>query len=154
ILENGLSTWENRNPGTNLPYTLAIAVSGSKIYAASIGTHLGESVDGGTTWGYIEPNGNLNYLAMCLSGSKIYLSIQNFGIVVGTPTATAVSWGATSTVANSGLASNTVLTLVSDGTKVYAGTDAGLSISADQGTSWKTYTTDDGLAGNEIWGLA
>ena len=51
---------------------------------------------------------------------------------------------------STGLKSNSIKTIVVNNTGVYVGTDGGLSVTTDGGSTWKTYTVADGLISNSI----
>ena len=74
-------------------------------------------------------------------------------LVTDSPVANASLVFANRTVANSGLAANSVRTIYVDGQNVYVGTSSGLSISNNGGQTFVTRTTTDGLGADTVNGV-
>jgi hypothetical protein len=54
------------------------------------------------------------------------------------------------TISNSGLASNMVYCVWGDRTIILAGTDAGLSVTLDNGITWSSYSYSNGLGSTKV----
>jgi hypothetical protein len=143
--DNGV-TWSPYNTSSGLPSNNVLAVfdDGASIYAAT-DQGLAVTPNTPTTWTVYNSSSGLasNFVqGIYASGGVIYAATNN-GLSVYNGT----SW---STYLN-GVSVNSVYVL---GTDIYAATNGGLSVSLNNGTSWTSYTTIQGLASNSIYSVS
>jgi len=84
--------------------------------------------------------------ALVISDSNIFAGTDGDGIFLSTDNGD--NWRS----ANAGLESSTIHAIFINGTRIFAGTDAGASISMNNGITWSTI--DSGLSGKGVWSFA
>jgi hypothetical protein len=136
---------------TQFPYTIfdghevySIAASGGRVYAGTeVGVFL--SLDTGKTWGI--PDGYLpdsnEVLSLVVKGDNLYAGTDTNGIYI-TPIKSTF-W---SRVDNKRIALRRITALVWNGNEFWAGTDSGVFVSTDSGTSWTSRSS--GLLNLEV----
>ncbi len=145
---------------TNVPASkiiVALAVSGSKVFAASgegtDGIYL--STDNGGTWAQVTGLPiNLTIYSLAISGSNTFAG-TNKGVYLSTDNGN--TWNAV----NTGIPDTTISSLTVSGSNIFAGTEFnGIYLSSDNGNSWNaintgmpTHTTVQSIAisGSNIW---
>ena len=111
---------------------------------------LWEELTAATVWSSSEPLGRLE------DGTSNWSLASASGTALSTPPITTTilyAWGGQLTVnytSTDGLGDNDVNDVYVSGDTIYAATDGGLSISADNGKSWTNYTTNEGLKGDIV----
>jgi hypothetical protein len=150
--QNGGSTWTTRTAQDTpedgwIYFTRAF---GADLYAgARIG--LLKSSDAGRTWTLLSGIPKWSYIGIFdREGSKL-VGGSNAGLYVSTDAGVSFTQR---TVANSGLPTNSLnnssFSLSLAAGKIYLGTTSGLSISSNDGASWTTLTTAQGLPSNTV----
>jgi photosystem II stability/assembly factor-like uncharacterized protein len=115
-------------------FTNAVAMGGGKIYAGT-STGLYVSDDNGTNWALNAGLTN-SVFRLLVSGANLF-AVTSTGVSLSTNNGT--SWS----LLNSGLSGNTISTLATNGTDLYAGTNSGgVFVSSNNGTgSWASIST-------------
>jgi hypothetical protein len=106
----------------------ALAVSGTKLFAAGIGG-IFRSTDNGASWDSVHV---VSTYTLAVSGANLFAGTDYYGGVF-LSTNNGTSW----TQVNSGLTGRAVLSLAVSGTYLFAGTEGGgVFLSTNNGTSW------------------
>ncbi|MBM4159468.1 MAG: T9SS type A sorting domain-containing protein [Ignavibacteria bacterium] len=137
--------WE-RTSGPPSGKVLALAISGTNIFAGASGGGVFLSTNNGTTWIAVNTGlTNLDAGALAVSGTNLFAGTSG-GVFLSTNNGT--SW----TAANNGLTNTNVLALAVSGSNIFAGTFGGVFLSTNNGTSWTAVNT--GLTNTIIYALA
>ena len=132
---------------TNGPYggyVLTLAVSGTNLFAGTLGGVF-LSTNDGTSWTATGLT-NSYVRALAVSGTNLFAGTQG-GVFLSTNNGT--SW----TAASTGLTNTYVRSLAVSGTDLYAGTfGGGIFLSIDDGTNWTEVNT--GLTNTDVYALA
>jgi hypothetical protein len=122
----------------------SLAVSGTNIFAGTIGGGVFLSTDNGTSWKKVINSGYFHALAV--SGSNIFAANAGTGIYLSTNNGT--NWAPV----NSGL-DKYVFSLAASGINIFAGTDgSGIYLSTNNGTNWTE--VNSGLTNKDVRSLA
>lgn len=150
ISSDGL-TFTNKTVDDGLLYDdvldVAAVDSGGTVYVVGATANgISFSNNGGTS--FTERIQNTYYYSVHTDGTQVYAGSADSGVFVfDAMDGSSYDIRDTST----GLGSNTVRDVFSDGAKIFAATASGLSISSDTtGTSFTNFTTDNGLASNFV----
>jgi hypothetical protein len=142
VSNDGGSNWTSYLGTSAVP---DVCVAGSTIYAAAIpsnggvGGGLWVSTDAGFHWTQFLANGTIQ--SVCVVGSTIY--VVN-GQAVSISTDNGATW-------KDYLKNHAVRRVYVSGNTIYAESGAGLWVSTDGGSNWTTWTTANGLAGNDVY---
>jgi photosystem II stability/assembly factor-like uncharacterized protein len=144
---DGGDRWTSVNNGLTNPYIRVLAVSGTSLIAGTSGGVF-HSTDNGTNWAPVSSGlTDTSIGALAVSGRVTFAGTENGGIYRST------DYGKNWSVANNRVVNTAwvaALAVSSSGTKLFAGTDAGVFLSTDSGATW----TATGATGNPIWALA
>jgi photosystem II stability/assembly factor-like uncharacterized protein len=144
---DGGDRWTSVNNGLTNPYIRVLAVSGTS-HIAGTGGGVFHSTDNGTNWAPVSSGlTDTSIGALAVSGSVTFAGTESGGIYRST------DYGKNWSVANNRVVNSAwvaALAVPSSGTKLFAGTDAGVFLSTDSGATW----TATGATGNPIWALA
>src|SRR5436309_1385486 len=100
-------------------FTMALAVSGTNVFAGAQIGGVCFSSDNGTTWSAVNTGlTNTSVFSLAVSGTNLYAGTYGGGVFLSTNNGT--SWTA------SGLTNNYVWSLAISGTNLFAGTDSGV----------------------------
>jgi len=144
-------TWAVRDTGMPLfPLVNSLYKTTNAIYACLGSNGLYRSTDNGNNWSV--PSDAVSGIianTMTSSGDTLIVA-QAYGLLISTNNG--VTWNASTDLAN-----NAVSSFAKIGTKIFAGTDAGVFISADRGATWQVSGSGIGndviiasvLAGND-----
>jgi hypothetical protein len=120
--------WTQVNTGMTNMDVRALAISGTKLFAAGIGG-IFRSTDNGASWDSVHV---VSTYALAVSGANLFAGTDYFGGVF-LSTNNGTSW----TQVNAGLTGRAVLSLAVSGTYLFAGTEGGgVFLSTNNGTSW------------------
>jgi hypothetical protein len=147
ISTDGGATFTNRSTANGLPvnYVGGVSVVGSTVYAATSEV-VSISTDGGATFTDLKNSSGVPIWggAIYVDGPTIYTgSSGSGGLNIVSIVGSSISQQTRKTT--DGLGSNTVYGVFASGSKVYAATDGGLSISTDSGATFTNRTTANGL---------
>lgn len=129
-------------------YVLSFALSGTNIFAGTMGGGVFRSDDNGMTWKAHSSGLSSNCSVSCLavSETKVFAGTFDDGVFVSADN------GASWTAANSGLTGHDVYALAVSGKNVFAGLwHEGIFLSTDDGTSWTA--VNSGLASKRWAGI-
>ena len=140
VSDDQAGSWHEVNNIFRYTTTFKVAVIGTKIYAATYDLGLYYSEDTGTTWHALN-NGLPSTVIYAVAGDNTNLYIGVYGYGIYKSTNKGLAW----TLANNGLTNYSVNTLLQTGAKLFAGTDAGLFLSEDDGNSWAPVLNGFGL---------
>ncbi len=134
---------------TNGPYggdVRCFAISGSNIFAGTIGGGVFLSTNNGNNWSPVN-NGltNPNVYSLAISGSNV-LAGTLFGLFISYDNGN--SW----TEINNPVFQTQVSALTIDGTNIFAGTAGGVFISSDSGITWNQ--VNNGLTNTQVLSIA
>ena len=122
---------------TNGPWggdVLALAVSGSNIFAALVPGGVYRSTNNGTSWTAVDSGlpANIYVTSLAVSSSNIFAGTLGGGVFLSTNSGT--SW----TAVDSGLPAytNVYSLAVTGDSNIFAGTEGGVFLSTNSGTSW------------------
>ena len=132
---NNCSSWAAVNNGLTCKYIFKLVVIDSNIFAATWGTSnwtggVYTSSNNGTSWSSAN-TGYLNTLAiysMVANGSNLFIGTNGDGVLLSTNNG--VNW------VSKGLQNMNIKSLTISGNNLYAGTDWGIYLSTNYGTSW------------------
>ncbi|MHB8853243.1 MAG: T9SS type A sorting domain-containing protein [Ignavibacteriaceae bacterium] len=141
--DNGTS-WTAVDSGLTSNFVTALAVSGTNLFAGTMGNGIFLSTDNGASWSVFDSTLIFNYFSPYIHSIAV---IGNNLLVATRSDIFLVPSDRTSLSAiSSGLIGYQVMSLAVSGTNFYAGTDFGVSLSTDSGTSW--IQVDSGLSTN------
>ena len=144
---DGGDRWTSVNNGLTNPYIRVLAVSGTSLIAGTSGGVF-HSTDNGTNWAPVSSGlTDTSIGALTVSGRVTFAGTENGGIYRST------DYGKNWSVANNRVLNSAwvaALAVSFSGTKLFAGTDAGVFLSTDSGATWRA----TGATGNPIWALA
>ncbi|HET6400116.1 MAG TPA: T9SS type A sorting domain-containing protein [Candidatus Kapabacteria bacterium] len=136
-------TWDSVFGGPQNETIEDMVVAGTSVYASASYAGILRSSDSGTTW--ITANSGLPYtygyhsvLSLGVSGTKVLAGTSGQGVFV------TANFGSTWLPSNTGLTNSIVRALTASGSTLLAGTDAGVSISRDNGMNWSDARIDSG----------
>jgi hypothetical protein len=136
---------------TNGPYggsVMTFAVSGTNLFACTLGGGVFLSTNNGTSWTAVSSGLTSTVVwSLAVSGTNLFAGTGGGGVFLSTNNGT--SW----TAVNSGLTNTGVWSLAVIGTNLFAGTDGGgVFLSTNNGTSWTA--VNSGLTHPGVWSLA
>jgi len=128
---NNGTNWTEINNG--LPYSLhmcplALAVSGTNIFAGLSESGVYLSINNGNNWKSVGP-ANITVKSLAIGGTNIFAGTDE-GVFLSTNNGT--NW----TKVNEGLSNNYNFTLIVSGSNVFTGTEKGVFLSTNNGSSW------------------
>jgi len=147
------ASWTPRNSGLADSQVFALGVSGTTLFEGS-GAGASRSTDLGATWTTVNTGlASTMSISVAVSGTNLYASSGSWGYGYGVchSTDNGTSW----TLNNMGLADPWANCMMTSGTNLYAGTNQGVYLSQDSGTTWEnlnsTFCVDGmGLSGAKI----
>lgn len=154
--DNGTS-WSEYISGLTNTYIRSMLVAGTNVFAGTAGTFSsgGEvfiSNSNGASWlsasSGLPTTAYVGIDALLAVGSDIFAGIYGAGVYLSTNSG--VSWSAS----NSGMSGANVWSMALKGTKVFAGTDNGVFVSADTCKTWTQVNTGLTTSGVRIYSLA
>jgi len=137
---------------TNGPYggqILSLAVSGSNLFAGTVGGGVFLSTNNGASWTATGLT-NTDVSALAMSGTNLFAGTEG-GVLLSTNNGT--NW----TEVNNGLTNTNVSALAVSGTNLFAGTRDGVFLSTDNGTSWtatgltRAWVSDLAVSGTNLF---
>ncbi|HLP16487.1 MAG TPA: T9SS type A sorting domain-containing protein [Bacteroidota bacterium] len=140
---NNGGVWTPASNGLSRMYVTALAVSGSKLFAATIGGGVYESASNGSSWTQVNSGlTNTNVYTITASGTNIFIGTDD-GVFLST--GNGIQWHAV----NAGLTNIDVNCLVANGQYIYVGTfSGGVFYSTNNGTLWSSFNS--GMTDNII----
>jgi photosystem II stability/assembly factor-like uncharacterized protein len=130
--DNG-NTWTPRNNGLNNLQILSLYSDGNRLFAGTYGDGLYVSIDSALTWTHLI-TGFLNVNAVATSGSNIYAALNFGGVMVSTDSGQ--NWNTYS----AGMNNTSINCIGISDSIIYAGSNAGLYASVDNGLTWNETT--------------
>ena len=137
ISTNNGSNWTAVNNGFKSPPNIStLKMIGENLFAGAGGAYFSANL--GANWTAIGlTNYDIRSFVMCPIGSgNLFAATRGKGVFFST------DMGATWVAVNTGLTSTNVLALVTIGTNLFAGTDVGVFLSSNNGTSWTNVTNN------------
>lgn len=129
--------WSLCNSGLTTLWVNALAISGEKIFAGTVGGGVFRSTDNGTTWTAANSGlTNLNIDELTVFGTKIYASTMFSYAAVFVSTDSGSTWVNIGNTANGLAAGIGVGTIVTSGDSLFAATTTGVFLSTNNGVSW------------------
>lgn len=145
------ANWVTKNTGLANLYVHAIQIVGTTILAGNLSYGVARSTDNGDNWSLITSGVNYPICCFAVSGSSIFAGNNNARGVYRS-TNDGVDW---THVIGYGVGANlqiSVYALAVYGTAIYAGHDAGVMMSIDNGDTWSDIT--NGLASTYVQSIA
>ena len=122
--------WTQLSDGLPAGYVVfSLAVNGNTIFAGTYLNGVYRSTNNGTSWEHVGL-GTTSVYSIAANGTNIYAGSYFEGMYVSTDN------GSTWTQGNNLLTPEAVLTIMFNGTDIFAGTFNGLFLSTDNGTTW------------------
>ncbi len=140
------STWIDKNAGFDIRVVEDICSSGTKLFVAAY-TGLFVSTDNGTSWTNQKTYSSStlrDVLSVATRGSSVFVGLYAFGVTISKDYGTTWSWPT--------LSGNSVRTFAFKDSSVFAGTDHGVFLSTNNGTTWTQVNA--GLTSTSVYALA
>ncbi|MEI8134067.1 MAG: T9SS type A sorting domain-containing protein [bacterium] len=143
MMEKGSNLWQTMSNGLPKEVVTSFAGIWNTGFAGTSGSYVFSTDDRGVHWD-IRKDGisRANVTSMFAKGSVLLAGTdgrpKNGLGGIHRSTDNGLTWGQ----ANSGMPIMSITSIVSDGTKIYAGGDSGVFSSVDDGKSWSRYTTE------------